>query len=81
MFTHETEKSLMIGTGIAIEYTRDSPLFRQQLSAIEESYAGISAYVDGFVHLLILKFSVSPTYTLFIFPYLYLEYHRRFLIL
>ena len=49
MFTHETEKSLMIGNGIAIEYTRDSPLFRQQLSAIEESYAGISAYVDGFV--------------------------------
>jgi hypothetical protein len=48
MFSHETEKNVMIGTGIALEYTRDSPLFRQQLNAIEESYNGISGYVDGF---------------------------------
>ena len=47
MFSHETEKNVMIGTGIALEYTRDSPLFRQQLNAIEESYHGISGYVDG----------------------------------
>ena len=51
MFTQsaETEKNILIGEGIAVEYTRDSPLFRQQLAAVEQSYCGISSYLEGYV--------------------------------
>lgn len=45
--SRETEKNLLMGNGIAVEYTRDSPLFRQQLAAVEESYSGISVYMQG----------------------------------
>lgn len=47
MFDEETEKNLMMGAGIAVEYTLDSPMFRQQLYAIEHSYSGIGNYVEG----------------------------------
>lgn len=36
-----------LGRNIALEYTRDSPLFRQQLNAFEESSIGLSEYIDG----------------------------------
>ena len=33
-----------LGDGLAIEYTRDSPLFRQQVSAFEDSFQNLPAY-------------------------------------
>jgi hypothetical protein len=47
MFEQEIARNSLIGDGIAVEYTRDSPLSRQQLCAITESYAGITSYVEG----------------------------------
>ena len=42
----EIASSLAIG-GVAIEFTRDSPLFRQQLSAFEQSQLQWCNYVNG----------------------------------
>jgi hypothetical protein len=36
-----------LGENIALEYVRDSPLFRQQLFAFEESSNGLNEYLDG----------------------------------
>jgi len=36
-----------LGDNIALEYVRDSPLFRQQLHAFEESGSGIAGYARG----------------------------------
>jgi hypothetical protein len=36
-----------LGENIALEYVRDSPLFRQQLYAFEESSNGLTEYLDG----------------------------------
>ncbi len=47
MFELELAKNSLIGEGIAVEYSRDSPLAKQQLSAIAESFSGISTYVEG----------------------------------
>ena len=49
MLSHskDTEENVLMGNGIAMEYTRDSPLFQQQLTAVEESYSGIAAYTKG----------------------------------
>jgi len=33
-----------LGSEVAIEYTRDSPFFRQQLLAFESSFQGVRAY-------------------------------------
>jgi hypothetical protein len=38
-----------LGENIALEYVRDSPLFRQQLSAFEDSSIGLSEYIEGSV--------------------------------
>ena len=32
---------------ISLEYTRDSPLFRQQLTAFDDSFQGISTFAEG----------------------------------
>jgi len=36
-----------LGENLALEYIRDSPLFRQQLNAFEESCIGLSGYTQG----------------------------------
>lgn len=38
-----------LGENIALEYIRDSPLFRQQLYAFEESSNGLQDYLEGYV--------------------------------
>lgn len=42
----EIASSLAIG-GVSLEFTRDSPLFRQQLSAYEQSQGQFSNYING----------------------------------
>ena len=44
---NDTEVCDRLGRNIALEYTRDSPLFRQQLNAFEESSHGIIEYTEG----------------------------------
>lgn len=44
---NDTEVCDRLGRNIALEYTRDSPLFRQQLNAFEESSQGLSEYTEG----------------------------------
>jgi hypothetical protein len=37
-----------LGPEVSIEYTRDSPLFRQQLYAFEESFSGVCSYAQKY---------------------------------
>ena len=36
-----------LGNEVAIEYTRDSPFFRQQLVAFETSFKGVRSYANN----------------------------------
>ena len=36
-----------LGSNVAIEYTRDSPFFRQNLLAFEATFTGVSEYAQG----------------------------------
>ena len=43
----DSEVCEKLGENIALEYVRDSPLFRQQLNAFEESCSGIAGYAKS----------------------------------
>ena len=43
----ESEMKDELGAEVAIEYTRDSPFFRQQLLAFEATFTGVGTYAQG----------------------------------